>query len=99
MVKGGPTEVSDKVFKEFRDLNKIIYAKVECFTSKNDGRVPQMLKLEVKDEAEAEALILQNLTCHITRWKNFGPQFQYSSVGIAKISAIWQKHVSLKSNV
>ena len=25
-----------------------------------------MFKLEIKDEAEAEALILQNLTCHIT---------------------------------
>ena len=32
-------------------------------------------------------------------WKNFGPQFQYSSAGIAKISAIRQKRVSPKPNV
>ena len=46
------------------DLNKIIYAKAEHLTSKKDGRVLQMFKLEIKDEAEAEALISQNLTCH-----------------------------------
>ena len=33
---------------------------------KKDGRVLQMFKLEIKDEAEAEALISQNLTCHTT---------------------------------
>ena len=61
-----PTEVSEKDFKEFLDLNKIIYAKAERRTSKKDSRVLQMFKLEIKDEAEAEALISQNLTCHIT---------------------------------
>ena len=66
MVKGVPTEVSEKVFKEFLDLNKIIYAKAERLTSEKDGRVLQMFKLEIKDEAEAGALISQNLTCHIT---------------------------------
>ena len=66
MVKGVPTEVSEKDFKEFPDLNKIIYAKAERLTSKKDGRVLQMFELEIKDEAEAEALISQNLTCHIT---------------------------------
>ena len=66
VVKGVPTEVSEKDFKEFLDLNKIIYAKDERLTSKKDGRVLQMFKLEIKDEAEAEALISQNLTCHIT---------------------------------
>ena len=66
VVKGVPTEVSEKDFKEFLDLNKIIYAKAERLTSKKDGRVLQMFKLEIKDEAEAEALISQNLTCHIT---------------------------------
>ena len=60
------TEVSEKNFKEFLDLNKIIYAKAERLTSKKDGRVPKMFKLEIKDEAEAETLISQNLTCHIT---------------------------------
>ena len=66
VVKGVPTEVSEKNFKEFLDLNKIIYAKAERLTSKKDGRVLQMFKLEIKDEAEAEALISQNLTCHTT---------------------------------
>ena len=61
-----PTEVSEKDFKEFLDLNKIIYAKAELLTSKKDGRVLQMFKLEIKDEAEAEALISQNLTSHTT---------------------------------
>ena len=61
-----PTKVSEKDSKEFLDLNKIIYTKAECLTSKKDGRVLQMFKLEIKDEAEAEALISQNLTCHIT---------------------------------
>ena len=103
MVKGVPTEVSEKDFKEFLDLNKIIYAKAERLNSKKDGRVLRMFKLEIKDEAEAEALISQNLTCHITgiiyRWKNFGPQFQYSSAGISKVSAIRQKRVGPKPNV
>ena len=66
VVKGVPTEVSEKDFKEFLDLNKIIYAKAERLTSKKDGRVLQIFKLEIKDEAEAEALISQNLTCHTT---------------------------------
>ena len=57
-------EVSEKDFKEFLDLNKIIYTKAERLTSKKD--VLQMFKLEIKDEAEAEALISQNLSCHIT---------------------------------
>ena len=51
--------------KDFLDLNKIIYAKAESLTSKKDGRVLQMFKLEIKDEAEAEALISQNLTYNL----------------------------------
>ena len=66
VVKGVRTEVSEKDFKEFLDLNKIIYAKAQRLTSKKDGRVLQMFKLEIKDEAEAEALISQSLTCYIT---------------------------------
>ena len=58
--------MSEKDFKEFLDLNKIIYAKAGHLTSKKDGRVLQMFKLEIKDEAEAETLISQNLICHIT---------------------------------
>ena len=96
------TKVSEKDFKEFLDLHKIIYAKAERLTSKKDG-VLQMFKLEIKDEAEAEALISQNLTCHITgiiyEVEEFGLQFQYSSAETAKISAVRQKHISLKPNV
>ena len=55
--KGVPTEVSEKDFKEFLDLDKIIYTKAERLTSKKDGRVLQMLKLEIKDEVEVEELI------------------------------------------
>ena len=50
MVKGA-TKVSEKDFKEFLDLNKIIYAKAERLTSKKDGRVLQRFKMEIKDEA------------------------------------------------
>ena len=59
MVKGVPTKVSEKDFKEFLDLNEIICPKAERLTSKKDGRVLQMFKLEIKDEAEAQALNLQ----------------------------------------
>ena len=58
--------MSEKDFKEFLDLYKIIYAKAERLTSKKDGRVLQMFKLDIKDEAEAKELISQNLTCHNT---------------------------------
>ena len=58
MVKGVPTEVSEKDFKEFLDLNKIIYAKAERLTSKKRWQSPT--------NAEAEALISRNLTCNIT---------------------------------
>ena len=34
VVKGVPTKKSEKDFKEFLDLNKIIYAKAERLTSK-----------------------------------------------------------------
>ena len=66
VVKRVPTEVSEKDFKEFLDLNKIIYTKAERLTGKKDARDLQMFNLEIKDEAEAEALISQNLACHIT---------------------------------
>ena len=58
--------MSAKDFKEFLDLNKVINAKAERLTSKKDGRIIQLFKLEIKNEPEAEALISQNLTCHIT---------------------------------
>ena len=85
MVKGVPTEVSEKDFKEFLDLNKIIYTKAERLTSKKDGRVLQMFKLEMKDEAEAEAeaLISQNLTCHITGIMYKVEEFRFPSFSTA----------------
>ena len=103
VVKGVPTEVPKKDFKEFLDINKRIYAKDERLTSKENDRVLQMFTLEIKDEAKAEALISQksNLSHHRYnhRWRIFGPQFQYGSARIAKISTIRQKQVSLKPNV
>ena len=66
VVKGVPAEVTEQEFKEFLDLNKINYAKAERLTSKKDGRVLEILKLEIKDDTEAEALITENLTCPIT---------------------------------
>ena len=64
-----PAEVTEqdfKEFKEFLELDKISYAKAERLTSKKDGRVLEMFKLETKDDTEAEALITENLTCSIT---------------------------------
>ena len=51
-IKGVPTEVSEKGFKEFLDLNKINYAKAERLISKKDGRVLEIFKLEIKDDTE-----------------------------------------------
>ena len=61
-----PAEVTEQEFKEFVDLNKINYAKAERLTSKKDGRVLELFKLEIKDDTEVEALITENLTCPIT---------------------------------
>ena len=61
-----PAEVTEQEFKEFLDLNKINYAKPERLTSKKDGRVLEMFKLEIKDATKAEALTTENLTCPIT---------------------------------
>ena len=56
VVKGVPTEVSEKDFKEFLDLNKIISAKAERLTSKKDGRVLQMFKLEQRTKLKLRHL-------------------------------------------
>ena len=66
VVKGVPTDITDKDFKEFLDLNKISYAKAECYKSKKDGRVLPMFQLELSDPTEAEALLSQNLMCNVT---------------------------------
>ena len=65
-VEGVPTDISDSEFKESLDLNKITFAKAECLKSKKDGRVLPIFRLEIRDPTEAEALISQNLVCHVT---------------------------------
>ena len=66
VIKGVPAEVSEQEFKEFLDLNKINYAKVERLISRKDGQVLKIFKLEIKDDTEAEALISDNLTGPVT---------------------------------
>ena len=66
MVKGVPTDITNKDFKAFLDLNKISYAKAERYKSKKDGRVLPMFQLKISDPAEAEALLLQNLMRNVT---------------------------------
>ena len=65
-VKGVPTDTSDFEFKEFLDLNEITFAKAERLKSKKDSRVLPIFRLEISDPTEAEALISQNLVCHVT---------------------------------
>ena len=62
-VKGMPTEFTDDEFKETLDSNKIQYAKAERMKSRRDDRSLQMFQIELKDPAEAEALISENLKC------------------------------------
>ena len=76
IVKGVLAEVTEQEFKEFLDLNKINYAKAERLTSKKDGRVLEMFKLEIKDDTEAEVLITENLTCPITGIIYRGEEFR-----------------------
>ena len=66
MVKGVPAEVTEQDFNKFLDLNKINYAKAEKLTSKKDGKVLEMFKLEMKDNTNTEALITENLACPMT---------------------------------
>ena len=49
MIKGVPTDITDKEFLEFFDLNKINYTKAECLKSKKDGRVLPICQLEIND--------------------------------------------------
>ena len=56
-VKGVLTDITNKEFKDFLDLNKISYAKAERIKSKKDGRVLPVFHLEINDPTEAEALI------------------------------------------
>ena len=65
-VKGVPTDLTEADFKEFLDLNKISYVKAERLKNKKDGRVLPIFQLELRDPAEAEALLSQNLRCNVT---------------------------------
>ena len=65
-IKGVPTDITDKEFQEFLNLNKINYAKAERLKSKTDGRILPIFQLEINDPTEAEALISQNLVCNVT---------------------------------
>ena len=62
-IKGIPTDITDKEFLDFLDLNKINYAKTERLKSKKDGRVLPIFQLEINDPTEAEVLLSQNLVC------------------------------------
>ena len=55
-IKGVLTDITDKEFQEFLDLNKINYAKAECLQSNKDGRVLPIFQLEINDPTKAVAL-------------------------------------------
>ena len=57
VVKGVRTEFTDDKFKEILDSKKVQYAKAERIKSRTDGRSLQMFQIELKDPAEAEAII------------------------------------------
>ena len=65
VIKGVPADITETEFKEFLDLNKIIYAKAGRLKSKTDGRVLPIFQLKITDLAEAEALLSQNLLCNV----------------------------------
>ena len=58
-----PTKRTDNESKEILDSDKIQQAKAERMKSRRDGRSLQMFQIELKDPAEAEAIISENLTC------------------------------------
>ena len=102
VIKGLSAEVTEQEFKEFLDLNKINYAKAERLTSKKDGRILEMFKLETKDDTEAEALITENLTCPITgiiyRVEEFRTPISVKQCWNCQTSIIQPKHVGPKQN-
>ena len=91
----------EQIVKSFPNNEAKYSVNVACEQAKQkDGRFLQLFKLEIKDEAEAKAKSnLSHYRHNLQGGRNFSPQFQYSSAGIAKISAIRKKHVSLKPNV
>ena len=63
---GLPTDITDKEFQEFLDLNKINYTKAKRIKSKKDGGVLPIFQLEINNPTKTEALISQNLVCSVT---------------------------------
>ena len=63
VVKGVPTKFTNEEFKQVLDHNKIKHAKAERMKSRRDGRMLQMLQIELSDPAEAEAIISNKITC------------------------------------
>ena len=102
-VKGVPTDVSDSEFIEFLDLNKITFAKAERLKSKKNGRVLPIFRLEISDPTVAEALISQNLVCHVTgivyKVEEFRAPFQLCSATTANVSDLQQKRAGQNRNV
>ena len=58
-----PSEFTDAEFKEILDSDKIHYAKAERMKSKRSGRSLQMFRIELKDPAEDDAIVSNNLIC------------------------------------
>ena len=58
-----PTEFTNNEFKQILDYNKIQHAKAERMKSRRDGKSLQMFQIELRDPAEAEAIISNNITC------------------------------------
>ena len=102
-IKGVPTDITAKEFKEFLDLNKITYAKAERLKSKKDGRVLPIFQLEISDPAEAEALLSQNLVCNVTgivyKVEEFVSPFRFGSASTANVSDIRRKIANQNKNV
>ena len=63
VVKGLPTEFTNDEFKQILDYNKIQHAKAEGMKSRRDNRSFQMFQIELRDPAEAEAIISNYITC------------------------------------
>ena len=63
VVKGVLTEFTNDEFKQILDYDKIEHAKAERMKSRRDGRSLQMFQIELRDPADAETIISNNITC------------------------------------
>ena len=64
-VKGIPTDITANEFKEFLDLNKIMYAKAERLKSNRDSRVLPSFQLEISDLSKPR-LCFPKTVCNVT---------------------------------